>query len=79
MGIVDADTTVLGPDVPEAAELWTWSTDNFELGESGDMAICPEASLFDDSESLGSSPVATVLVPPELLELMMTDPRDVAI
>ena len=43
------------------------------------MAICPDVSLLDDIESLRSSPVATVLVPPDPLELMMNDPRDVAI
>ena len=77
---VDPETIVLGPEVADAPEPRTWSAEDiFELGESGDMAICPDVSLLDDIESLRSSPVATVLVPPDPLELMMNDPRDVAI
>ena len=53
--------------------------DAFEPGESGDIAICPDASLFDDIESLGSSPVPTVLVAPEPFELMTNEPREVEI
>ena len=76
--IVEPDMNV--PEVPEAAELWAAisTEETFEPGDSGDITICPDASLFDDCESLGSSPVATVLVPPEALELIMNDPRDVA-
>ena len=53
--------------------------ETFEPVDSGDIVICPEVSLLDDIESLGSSPVPTVLVPPEPFELTMNEPRDVAI
>ena len=56
------------------------SEDTFDPGESGDRIICADASLLLDMESLGSSAVPTVLVPPlPPLELTMRGPRDVPI
>ena len=72
MGIVELDVTVPEPGC-------VMSIDSLEPDESGDMAICPDASLLDDMESLGSSPVPTVLVPPDPLEETINEPRDVAI
>ena len=49
VGIVEPDVTVPDPGAPGSS-----IDDTFEPGESGDMIIWPDASLFDDSESLGS-------------------------
>ena len=75
VGTVELDVTVAGPEPIVVVSM----EETFEPGESGDIAICPEVSLLDDIESLGSSPVPTVLVPPEPFELTMNEPRDVAI
>ena len=72
------------PDVTVAVATdepcWTVSTDEiFEPGDSGDTTICADASLLLDMESLGSSAVPTVLVPPLPLELTTNEPRDAPI
>ncbi len=74
VGTVEPDITVPGPE-PIVVSM----EETLEPGESGACAICPEASLFDDIESLGSSCVPPVLVPPEPFELTMNGPREVPI
>lgn len=53
--------------------------DIFEPGDSGDTSICADVELLLDIESLGSSAVPTVLVPPLPLELITNEPRDAPI